>query len=119
VAEVHAWLGRLSLVLGAATGVWLLALVVTRRVPGRWTVVLIGITSVVIGIVAVFGLLTALLSGPPHDALHWLYAALALVTLPVAAVVGATRPVRQQATVLFVGAMALVLFVVRLIQTGG
>jgi hypothetical protein len=119
MADLHGWLGRLALVLAALDAAWLLVLAVTRRIPGRPTVLLIGTTVAVIGVVALIGLFTAVLSAPPHDLLHWLYAGLALVSLPVAVFVGVSRPARQQAVVLFLGAIALVVFVVRLIQTGG
>ena len=119
MADLHGWLGRLSLALVAVDAVWLLALVLTRRVPGRPTVLLIGVTTVVIAVVAVLGALTAVVSSPPRDALHWLYALLALASLPVAAFVAASRPTRPQALILLVGALALGVFVVRLIQTGG
>src|SRR5262249_6774212 len=118
MAELHGWLGRLSLVLVALVAVWTLALAVTRRVPGRPTVLLVGVATVVIAIVAVLGLVTAFVSSPPHDVLHSLYALLALASLPVAAFIGASRPVREQALILLIGAVALLVFVVRLIQTG-
>jgi hypothetical protein len=118
MADLHGWLGRLSLALVAVDAVWLLALAIIRRVPGRPTVLLIGVTAMVVAVVAVIGALTAIVSDPPHDVLHWLYAALALASLPVAAFTGASRPPRQQALILLVGAIALAVFVVRLIQTG-
>jgi hypothetical protein len=108
----------LSFALTVIVAVTLLALAITRRVPGARTVLLVGITTVVIAIVAVAGLITAVVSGPPVDVLHWLYGALALAALPIAALVGARRPAREQALVLLVGAIALALFIVRLIQTG-
>src|SRR4051812_23999434 len=119
MADLHGWLGRLSLLLAMGLGVWLLLLALTARVPGRGTVVLVGITAVAILVEAGLGLLTAFVSGPPQDLLHWLYAGLALASLPVAAFVGAARPGRQQAVILLVGAIALGVFVIRLIQTGG
>src|SRR3954471_13342457 len=106
MGDLHGWLGRLALALGIFDAVWLLALAITRRVPGRPTVLLVGITTVVLAIVAVIGLLTANVSGPPHDLLHWIYAGLALASLPVAALIGVSRQVRQQALVLFIGAVA-------------
>src|SRR4051812_11926293 len=119
MAELHGWLGRLGLVLVVANAVWLLVLALTHRVPGVRTVLLVGVTVVAVAFVAFVGLLTAVVSGPPRDPLHWLYAALALATLPVAAFFGANRAPRRQAVILLLGAIALVAFVVRLIQTGG
>jgi hypothetical protein len=118
MAELHGWLGRAALVLSVATLGWLVALAVTRRVPGRRTVLIIWITTASVALACVAGLVTAVITAPPRDVLHWLYAVAALVSLPVAVLVAANRPVRQQALVLLVGAVALVLFGVRLLQTG-
>lgn len=85
--------------------------------PGRLAVdraILVAIAAVILAIGS--GLLLLAVGGRPVDALHFVYAAAALATLPIARFAGAFAG--RRALAVAVGAVVLVALVVRLAQTG-
>ena len=118
MAALHGLLAQLSLVLVLLSAGWAAVLVVRSAPGGRYFVVNLGWTVGAIALAAVLGLVL-LVTGPgPADPLHLVYGALALVALPGAALLAAGRPVRRQAIVVCIGAVVLLILVVRLFQTG-
>lgn len=118
MSQAHALVGQLAVVLALIAAVWSIVLVTTRRPAGSLflgNLVWVGIAVV---IAAALGGATALVVGPPRDALHVIYGVLALGTLPGAAIVGTGRPARQQSIVAAVAATVLVILLLRLVQTG-
>jgi len=85
--------------------------------PGRLAVDRAILLAIVAALVAIgSGLLLLATGGRPADALHFVYAAAALVALPVARFAGVFATRRPLAVI--VGAIVLVALVVRLAQTG-
>jgi hypothetical protein len=85
--------------------------------PGRLAVDRAILVAIVAALVAIgSGLLLLATGGRPADALHFVYAAAALVALPIARFGGVFASRRALAVV--VGALVLVALVVRLAQTG-
>ena len=85
--------------------------------PGRLAVdraILVAIAAALVAIGS--GVLLLITGGRPADALHFVYAAAALVALPIARFAGVFASRRALAVV--VGALILVALVVRLAQTG-
>jgi hypothetical protein len=119
VSGVHLVVAEVALVLVALATAWSAVLLVGRRLPGRYFTVNLGWTVVAIACAALLGAGVLLTEGAPHDALHLLYGALALVALPLSAVLAARRPVGQRALVMTVGTVVLLILVLRLFQTGG
>lgn len=118
MADLHVLLAQLSLALVLLSAGWAAVLLVRAAPGGRFFVVNLGWTVGAVAVAAVVGLLLLVTGSAPADPLHLVYGALALVALPGAALVAAGRPVRQQAIVLCVGAVVLLILVVRLFQTG-
>lgn len=70
------------------------------------------------GVAAAGGLGIFVGGGRPHEALHFVYAVLALGAIPVANSLGRGRSVRQAALARFIGAVVAVVVIWRLFQTG-
>ena len=116
--DAHAFVGQVAIVLAAIAAVWSVALALTRRPTGTLflgNVVWVGLAVVV---AAVLGAGTAILVGPPGDALHIVYGVLAVGLLPGAVAVAAGRPAEQRPVVAAVASIVLVILLFRLVQTG-
>ncbi len=117
MADVHRIVAEVAVGLTALTLAWSAALAVTHRTPGRFFVVNLAWTAIAIVATALVGLLIFVTSQGPRDPLHFLYGALAIAGVPVAIVVGARRP-RQQAVVMIVASIVILILILRLFQTG-
>ena len=120
MAEAHGFVARIGLVLVLVTTAWALGLLATHR-PMRPAIVggLIWV-AILLALTCVLGAATALSVHPPKDFLHLVYGALALSVLPIAWVVGRSRPeARRVVIVLSVACVVQLILVVRLFQTGG
>lgn len=118
MTEFHRLLGQLVLALAVLSAAWSVTLVARGRRGGQLFVVNLGWTVVAAVLAALVGGLL-LISGPgPSDPLHLLYGALAVAALPGAALVANGRPPREQAIVVLVGTVVLLIVVLRLFQTG-
>ena len=118
MSDLHRLLAEVGLALALLNAVWSVALVALGRAPGR--LYLVNLIWVVVIVTAVAGLGAILLvtGSGPHDALHLVYGALAIVALPIAAGVGSARPERHKAVIGLVASVVLVIIVLRLFQTG-
>jgi hypothetical protein len=120
VSDLHAALAILAAIAAGAT----LLLVATAAVRGRtlvqpWTdrAILFALALVVANVFVGAGI--AVGGRRPADPLHYLYAILAIVVLPIARFGGGESWARRRALVIGLGAIVLVGLVVRLVQTGG
>jgi len=118
VSGLHALLGDGSLVLGAVAAVWAVVLVLLRRDGGALFGGLVLVLLVAMIATAAVGAVTAATQGPPVDGLHYVYAALALVTLPAVGIISTGRPIRTRAIILTIALVVLVVLLFRLLQTG-
>jgi hypothetical protein len=119
VTEAHQAGALLVLTLSVVALAWAGAAVVLRRDPGRffvanavWIVILLGLTSIAGGAVALGG-------RPPTDPLHLVYGALALAAWPFAALVGRGRDIRGKTLVAAICALVALILVLRVMGTGG
>jgi hypothetical protein len=120
MADVHALLARVVLVLVIVTAAWSVILVAGRRPirPGlvgglAWIVILVGATGLL-------GIADAASAGWPRDPLHIVYGVLTALVLPGAWVIARARPEpRRTVLVLAVASVVQVILVIRLFQTGG
>lgn len=118
MTEIHRLLGQLVLVLALLSAAWAAVLVARGRPGSQLFIVNLGWTVAAALLAAIVGLLL-LIGGPgPSDPLHLLYGALAVAALPGAALVAAGRPPRERAIVVLIGAVVLLIVVLRLFQTG-
>ena len=86
-----------------------------RRLVDR---LVLGVLAALV-LAAATGAAALVTAGPPSDALHYLYAALALAALPVARYLGRSGSVRRRAGLLGAGTVLLLGFLFRLFTTGG
>ena len=77
------------------------------------------LTFVAIVVQGVVGLLLALTGHRPAESLHWFYGPAVLLSLPVAWSVSTASDERREAMALFAGSLAVFLFSLRAIGTGG
>ncbi len=120
MAEVHAFLARIALVLVLVTAAWAGWLLASRR-PMRPAIVggLIWVVGLLV-LTSLLGAVTAVTAHPPKDVLHLVYGALALSVLPIAWAAGRSRSdPRRVVIVLAVACVVQLILVVRLFQTGG
>ena len=120
MAEIHALVARIVLVLVIVIAAWSVVLVVSHRPVGA--ALAAGVAWVVIMVAAsgLFGIVTAILGGPPSDPLHIVYGVLAALVLPGAWAIARTRAEPQRtAVILAVASVVQVILVIRLFQTGG
>ena len=86
--------------------------------PGLWSTRLNNIALIAVLVASAGGLGMVVGGGGPADSLHYVYGALAIFALPLTtSLVKTTRP-RVAASVLFVVAVALLVVILRLFQTG-
>lgn len=86
--------------------------------PSHTTGLLANITLIVVLIASAGGLGILLGGGAPTDSLHYVYAAIALVALPLATSLTRNRRPRTTAVIVLVIAVALLVVIARLFQTG-
>ncbi|HEX8941361.1 MAG TPA: hypothetical protein VF763_14495 [Candidatus Limnocylindrales bacterium] len=118
MTTIHLWLWGLAGALVGLTALLTLPGVVLDRPVQRWTDRCL--------LAAEAGLLIALLSGPlllvaghqPADPLHFLYAGVALLALPIARAVGGQGRPRRRAGSVLIGCLVLAGVLLRLFQTG-
>ena len=116
IVDVHR---LIAIVAGVAAAATVVAVVVRAWLgrPGRLAVDRLILTAlVVIAANVVVGLVLLGTGSRPADPLHFLYAVVALLALPVVRFWGALE--RRRALALGIGALVLVGLVVRLFQTG-
>ena len=116
--DVHALVGQIAIVLALIAAAWSIVLAITHRLPGSLflgNLVWVGLAVVA---AAVLGAGTAVLVGPPGDALHIVYGVLAVGLLPGAVAVAAGRRPEQRPVVAAVASIVLVILLFRLLQTG-
>jgi hypothetical protein len=120
VSDLHAALAILAAIAGGAT----LLLVAAAAVRGRtivqpWTdrAILAALALVLANVLVGAGI--AVGGRRPADPLHYLYAILAIIALPIARFGGGESWAHRRALVIALGAIVLVGLVVRLVQTGG
>ena len=120
MSDLHAALAILATIAGGAT----LLLVAAAAVRGRtlvqpWTdrAILFALALVLANVFVGAGI--AIGGRQPPDPLHYLYAILAIIALPIARFAGGESWARRRALVIGLGAIMLVGLVVRLVQTGG
>jgi len=116
IADIHRLGAVLVAVAAVATGV---AVVVGARLgrPGRLVIdrLILAALAVILAN-ELIGLVLLVTGTRPADPLHFLYALVALVTLPIVRFWGTLQPWRAAA--LAIGALVLLGLVVRLFQTG-
>jgi hypothetical protein len=117
IIELHRTLALIALAIGAGIGL-LAALGALGGRPRRLAVdraVLAALSVIALAVVSGLGML---LGGQrPHDLLHLLYAAAALLALPIARFGGGVAA-RHRGPAVAIGGLLVVLLVVRLYQTG-
>lgn len=118
MSQAHALVGQIALVLGVIAAGWSIVLVGTHRRPGSLFLGSVVWVGLAVGLAAVLGAATAVSVGPPRDALHLVYGALALALVPSAVLIASNRPVDQRAAVAAVASIVLVILLFRLLQTG-
>lgn len=118
MSQAHALVGQVAVALALIAAAWSIVLAITRRPSGSLFLGNLVWVAIAVVIAAALGAVTAIVTGPPRDGLHIVYGALALGTLPGAAIVASGRPARQQSIVAAVAATILVILLLRLVQTG-
>jgi hypothetical protein len=91
---------------------------VTRRPPGKRTEQLSAVGFIAVAIAAAGGLGILVGGGAPADSLHYVYAGIALVGLPLTATFTRARSPRVTAGLVFVVGLVLLVVLLRLFQTG-
>ncbi len=116
--DLHRLTAEIGLALTLLAAGWLAVTIAIGRPVARLAIINLAWVTGLVAIAALLGLVV-LASGPgPHDALHLVYAVLAVVALPLTAWIAAGRPARHQAIAGLVGSIIELILVVRLFQTG-
>ena len=118
MSDLHRLAAQLALILAALLVGWSLALLALRRRPGGLFAGNAAWTGLAILAAAGVGLVMLLQGDSPADGLHVLYGVLAAGVLPATLPTMEGRPPQQRATVLAVGAVVLLILLLRLFQTG-
>ena len=115
---VHQRLANAILLLGLVGTVWAVENVLRRRVSPALRAYL-RLTFVAIVLQGVVGVVLAASGHRPVEGLHWFYGPAVLFSLPVAWVLSLGGDERREAYALLGGALAVFLFSLRAIGTGG
>jgi heme A synthase len=115
---VHQRLANAILLLGLVGTVWALENVLRRRVSPALRAYL-RLTFLAIVLQGVVGIVLVATGNRPTDGLHWFYGPAALLSLPVAWSLSAGADQRREALALLGGSLAVFLFALRAIGTGG
>ncbi len=118
MSGLHTLLAEVALALALIGAIWSAGLLVAGRPPGRLYIVNLVWVVIVLIASAVVGLLVLVTASGPRDPLHFVYAVLSMVALPIAAAVGSDRPARQRLAVGLVALVVLLILILRLFQTG-
>jgi heme A synthase len=115
---VHQRLAHAVLLLGLVGTAWA-ALCVLRRRPSPGLRVFIRLSTAAVAVQAVVGIVLAAGGHRPQDTIHYFYGPAVLLSLPLALLAGSRRDERGEHLALLCGCVAVVLFSIRAIQTGG
>ena len=97
--------------LGAVLALLRPALMPAIRVYLRLTVAAVGLQAVV-------GIVVFATGHHPAQGIHWFYGAATLLSLPIAFFIGSRLPAREEPLFVLGGAVATVLFALRVLSTG-
>jgi heme A synthase len=115
---VHQRLAHAVLLLGLVGTAWA-ALCVVRRQSSPGLRVYVRLSAIVVVLQAALGIALAAAGDRPLDRIHFFYGPAVLLSLPLALLAGSRRDERGEHLVLLCGCVAVVLFSIRAIQTGG
>ena len=118
VTQLHTWLAVAAIALVAAVAVEAAWRAFRDLPPSQTTGLLANITLIAVLIASAGGLGILVGGGAPADSLHFVYGAIALVALPLATSLTRNRPPRTAAVIVLVVAVALLVVIARLFQTG-
>jgi peptidoglycan/LPS O-acetylase OafA/YrhL len=116
--SVHHRLADAVLLLGLVGTAWA-ALCVLRRRPSPGLRAFIRLSAAAVAVQAVVGIALAAGGHRPQDTIHFFYGPAVLLSLPLALLAGSRRDERGEHLALLCGCVAVVLFSIRAIQTGG
>ena len=116
--SLHRQLGAAVLLVGIV-GIVIAIAGVVRGNPGPTLRAYVVLASVVIGVQVVVGGILFLGGHRPDERLHYLYGGLLVAAFPFARSLGITRTERGEAWALLGGTVAVTLFAIRAITTGG
>jgi heme A synthase len=114
---IHDRLGFIVLVLAAGGAVATLLSLLRPELLGTVRVYLI-LSSCVVGLQVVVGLVLVVSGSRPAELIHWFYGGATLLALPLCAWIGRGRSERQERVWLAGGAVATFLFALRALTTG-
>jgi hypothetical protein len=114
----HLRLAHAVLLLGLVGTAWA-AFCVLRRRPSPGLRVFVRLSAVVVAVQAVVGIVLLATGDRPQDGIHFFYGPAVLLSLPLALLAGWRRDERGEHLALLCGCVAVVLFSIRAIQTGG
>lgn len=115
---IHQRIAMAVLLLGVVGTVWA-AIFVYRRVPSPGLRVYVRLSAAVISVQAALGIGLAIAGHRPKDDLHFFYGPAVFLSLPVAMLIGSRSDERGEHLALLGGCVAVVLFSIRAIPTGG
>ena len=114
---IHDRLGFIVLILAAGGAIATLVSLFRPELLATVRVYLI-LTSCVVSLQILVGLVLVVAGSRPAEAIHWFYGGATLVALPLCAWIGRGRTKRQEGFWLAGGAVAAVLFALRALTTG-
>ena len=117
--DLHRLAAEVALVLALLAVGWSALALARGRPLSQLAIANLAWVALIAIVAALLGLVVLATGSGPHDALHLVYAALAIVALPLTAWVAAGRAARQRTVAGFVGSLVELILVVRLFQTGG
>ena len=118
MSEFHRLAAQLALALALLSTAWATLLLGMRRSPSQLFFINLGWTVVVLALAGALGGLLALGGPGPGDGLHIVYGALAVATLPVAALAASGRDLRRRMVTWTIAGFVLLILILRLFQTG-
>jgi len=116
--DLHVGLALATIVTVAAAAAEAAVRLVTARPPGRFAAALVPVTMVAVGMTAAGGLAMLARGERPSEFLHFIYATLAFVLIPLGDSLAARTTPRKRATARFVSAVAALGVIARLFATG-
>ena len=118
MVTVHQRLGEAVQLLGIVGALWA-GWCVYRRTASPSLRVYVLLSEAVITFQAVLGIALAISGHRPHDGIHFFYGPAVLLSLPAAWLIGTRTDERGEHLAVLGGCVAVVLFSIRAIQTGG
>lgn len=118
MVNVHHRLAEAVQLLGVVGAVWA-AIFVYRRVPSPGLRVYVRLSAAIITLQAALGIGLAIAGHRPQDNLHFFYGPAVFLSLPVAMFIGSRLDDRGEHLALLGGCVAVILFSIRAIGTGG